>query len=48
MGSAVLERWRGGRLWHGLEERSIVRRKTFALGAIDPLEAVRDLLDLDH
>jgi ribosome-associated translation inhibitor RaiA len=31
-----------------VQERSIVRRKTFALGAIDPLQAVRDLLDLDH
>jgi hypothetical protein len=25
-----------------------VRRKSFALGATDPLGAVRDLLDLDH
>jgi ribosome-associated translation inhibitor RaiA len=31
-----------------VEERSIVRRKAFALGAIDSLQAVRDLLDLDH
>ncbi len=31
-----------------VQERSIVRRKSFALGAIDPLQAVRDLLDLDH
>jgi ribosome-associated translation inhibitor RaiA len=31
-----------------VEERSIVRRKTFALGAIDPLQAVAELLDLDH
>jgi ribosomal subunit interface protein len=31
-----------------VEERSIARRKTFALAAIDPLQAVRDLLDLDH
>ena len=31
-----------------VEERSIVRRKTFALGAIDPLQAIGDLLDLDH
>lgn len=30
------------------EERSIVRRKTFALGAIDPLQAIAELLDLDH
>jgi ribosome-associated translation inhibitor RaiA len=29
-------------------ERSIVRRKTFALAAGDPLQAVRDLLDLDY
>ena len=29
-------------------ERSIIRRKTFALGAINPLEAVADLEDLDH
>lgn len=31
-----------------VEERSIVRRKTFTLGAVGPLRAVRDLLDLDH
>jgi len=31
-----------------VEERSIVRRKTFALGAIDPLQAIAELLDLDH
>ncbi len=29
-------------------ERSIIRRKTFTLGAINPLEAVGDLEDLDH
>jgi ribosome-associated translation inhibitor RaiA len=31
-----------------VEGRSLVRRKSFALGAVDPLQAVADLLDLDH
>lgn len=31
-----------------VEERSIVRRKALPLAAIDPLLAVRELLDLDH
>jgi ribosome-associated translation inhibitor RaiA len=30
------------------EERSLVRRKTFAVGAINPIEAVAELHDLDH
>lgn len=30
------------------EERSIVRRKTFALAALDPLQAAAQMLDLDH
>jgi Sigma 54 modulation protein / S30EA ribosomal protein. len=31
-----------------VEERSIVRRKTFALDELDPLQAVVEMLDLDH
>ncbi|HLI31263.1 MAG TPA: ribosome-associated translation inhibitor RaiA [Solirubrobacteraceae bacterium] len=31
-----------------LEERSIVRRKSYALTALDPLEALAQMLDLDH
>lgn len=31
-----------------VEERSLVRRKTFALGPIGPLQAVSELLELDH
>ncbi|MFI4985499.1 MAG: HPF/RaiA family ribosome-associated protein [Solirubrobacterales bacterium] len=31
-----------------VQERSLVRRKTFALGTIDPLQAVSEMLALDH
>lgn len=30
------------------EERELIRRKTFAVEPVDPLQAVADMLDLDH
>lgn len=31
-----------------VEERELIRRKTFALEALEPLQAVAEMLDLDH